>query len=77
MPEMNLAQAVNDALDVALAGDERVVVLGEDVGRTGGVFRVTDGLQERHGATRVIDTPVAESGRGRRRRSTTGSPGRR
>jgi pyruvate dehydrogenase E1 component beta subunit len=62
MSEMNLAQALNEALDVALASDERVVLLGEDVGRTGGVFRVTDGLQERHGAARVIDTPVAESG---------------
>jgi pyruvate dehydrogenase E1 component beta subunit len=62
MSEMNMAQALNDALDTALAADERVVVLGEDVGRTGGVFRVTDGLQDRYGATRVIDTPVAESG---------------
>jgi pyruvate dehydrogenase E1 component beta subunit len=60
--EANLAAALNDALDVALSSDERVVVLGEDVGRTGGVFRVTDGLQERHGADRVVDTPVAESG---------------
>ncbi|HSM01546.1 MAG TPA: alpha-ketoacid dehydrogenase subunit beta [Acidimicrobiia bacterium] len=62
MSDMNLAQALNDALDIALAEDERVVLLGEDVGRTGGVFRVTDGLQERHGSRRVIDTPVAESG---------------
>ena len=62
MSEMNMAQALNDALDTALAADDRVVILGEDVGRTGGVFRVTDGLQERYGATRVIDTPVAESG---------------
>lgn len=61
MPELNMAQALNDALDIALA-DEDVVVLGEDVGRTGGVFRVTDGLQAKWGADRVIDTPVAESG---------------
>lgn len=61
MSELNLAQALNDALDVALAADERVVLIGEDVGVTGGVFRVTDGLYERHGG-RVIDTPVAESG---------------
>lgn len=61
MPEMNMAQALNDALDIALA-DERVLLIGEDVGTTGGVFRVTDGLFERHGAQRVIDTPVAESG---------------
>jgi pyruvate/2-oxoglutarate/acetoin dehydrogenase E1 component len=59
---LNLAQAVNQALDVALGADPAVVVLGEDVGRTGGVFRVTDGLQQRYGETRVIDTPVSESG---------------
>lgn len=62
MAVRNLAQAITDAHDVALAADERVVVLGEDVGMNGGVFRVTDGLLERHGAERVIDTPVAESG---------------
>jgi pyruvate dehydrogenase E1 component beta subunit len=56
-----MAQALNSALDLALESPD-VVVLGEDVGRTGGVFRVTDGLQARHGADRVIDTPVAESG---------------
>ena len=59
---MNMARALNDALAVALAEDERVVLLGEDIGRTGGVFRVTDGLQERFGEHRVVDTPVAESG---------------
>jgi pyruvate dehydrogenase E1 component beta subunit len=59
---LNMAQAINQALDQAMAGDSRVMVLGEDVGRTGGVFRVTDGLQERHGQDRVVDTPVAESG---------------
>ncbi len=57
-----IAQALNQALDDALATDERVLVMGEDVGRTGGVFRITDGLRERYGAKRVIDTPVAESG---------------
>jgi pyruvate dehydrogenase E1 component beta subunit len=57
-----IAQALNLALDDALAADERVLVMGEDVGRTGGVFRITDGLRERHGAQRIIDTPVAESG---------------
>jgi pyruvate dehydrogenase E1 component beta subunit len=57
----NIAQALNDALDLALRKDETVLIIGEDIGRTGGVFRVTDGLQERHGAARVIDTPVAES----------------
>ncbi len=62
MTELNMAQAINQALDQALSGDPRVLVLGEDVGRTGGVFRVTDGLQQRHGEERVVDTPVAESG---------------
>lgn len=62
MSELNLAQAVNGALDTALGSDERVVLLGEDIGRTGGVFRITDGLQETYGGNRVFDTPVAESG---------------
>jgi pyruvate dehydrogenase E1 component beta subunit len=57
-----MAQALNDALFTALERDERVVVLGEDVGRTGGVFRITDDLQQKFGEERVIDTPVAESG---------------
>lgn len=57
-----MARALNEALDLALAADERVVVLGEDVGSTGGVFRITDGLLERYGRSRVCDTPVAESG---------------
>lgn len=61
MTERNLAQAVNHALDLALA-DPDVVLLGEDVGSTGGVFRISDGLQQRHGVDKVIDTPVAESG---------------
>jgi pyruvate dehydrogenase E1 component beta subunit len=56
-----IAQALNDALDLALGKDETVVVMGEDVGRTGGVFRITDGLYQRYGSGRVIDTPVAES----------------
>jgi len=56
-----MAQALNHALGTALA-DERVVLLGEDVGTTGGVFRVSDGLQQEFGPERVIDTPVAESG---------------
>jgi pyruvate dehydrogenase E1 component subunit beta len=62
MTVLNMAQAINQALDQALASDPRVMILGEDVGRTGGVFRVTDGLRERHGDERVVDTPVAESG---------------
>jgi pyruvate dehydrogenase E1 component beta subunit len=62
MPEMTLFQAVNDALRVEMRRDARVVVLGEDVGRFGGVFRATDGLQEEFGPERCIDTPLAESG---------------
>jgi pyruvate dehydrogenase E1 component beta subunit len=62
MAEMYLAQAVNDGLDAALGADDRVVLLGEDIGRTGGVFRITDGLLEKYGPKRVYDTPVAESG---------------
>src|SRR3990172_1274317 len=59
---MNLAQALNSALDTALDADDRVILLGEDIGRTGGVFRITDGLLEKYGEDRVFDTPVAESG---------------
>jgi pyruvate dehydrogenase E1 component beta subunit len=62
MPEMNLIQAVNATLDAMLGSDERVVVLGEDVGKNGGVFRATDGLFEKYGGDRVMDTPLAESG---------------
>ncbi len=62
MPEMNLIGAVNDALRVEMRRDPRVIVLGEDVGRFGGVFRATAGLQEEFGPERCIDTPLAESG---------------
>lgn len=58
----NLVEAVNEALFVAMEADERVVVLGEDVGRFGGVFRATDRLFERFGEQRVIDTPLSEGG---------------
>ncbi|GIW74854.1 MAG: 2-oxoisovalerate dehydrogenase subunit beta [Phycisphaerales bacterium] len=62
MAELNLVQAINLALVQEMERDERVVVLGEDVGLNGGVFRVTDGLQKRFGEDRVVDTPLAESG---------------
>ena len=61
MAERTMAQALNAALAEALQFED-VVLLGEDVGTTGGVFRVTDGLQKTFGENRVIDTPVAESG---------------
>ena len=62
MPQMTMVQAIQDALRVALREDRRVVVLGEDVGRNGGVFRVTEGLQAEFGEARVADTPLAENG---------------
>ena len=62
MSEMNLVQAINDALRLEMGRDDRVVVLGEDVGKVGGVFRVTEGLQAAFGEERVIDTPLAEGG---------------
>jgi len=60
MPEVSLVEAVNMALARAMADDEDVLVLGEDVGRDGGVFRATQGLIDRFGAGRVRDTPLAE-----------------
>jgi len=62
MPVMNVIQAVNDALRLEMRRDPSVVVLGEDVGAFGGVFRATAGLQQEFGAERVIDTPLAEGG---------------
>jgi pyruvate dehydrogenase E1 component beta subunit len=62
MPQMNLVQAINDALRVAMRSDDRVVILGEDVGKVGGVFRVTAGLYDEFGEERVIDTPLSEGG---------------
>jgi 2-oxoisovalerate dehydrogenase E1 component beta subunit len=62
MPVMNVIQAVNDALRLEMRRDPRVVVLGEDVGKFGGVFRATAGLQQEFGEERVIDTPLAEGG---------------
>src|SRR5580704_12722807 len=60
--QRTMVQAINDALRLAMRQDDRVVVLGEDVGKVGGVFRVTQGLWEEFGDDRVIDTPLAESG---------------
>lgn len=62
MAQMNLVQAINDALKLEMKRDQRVVVLGEDVGRVGGVFRVTQGLWDEFGDDRVVDTPLSEGG---------------
>jgi pyruvate dehydrogenase E1 component beta subunit len=62
MAEKLLVEAVNDALHVELARDDSVMVMGEDVGRAGGVFRATAGLRERFGENRCVDTPLAEAG---------------
>ncbi len=62
MPQMNMVQAINDALRLEMERDDRVVVLGEDVGKVGGVFRVTAGLFDAFGGERVIDTPLSEGG---------------
>jgi pyruvate dehydrogenase E1 component beta subunit len=62
MPKLNLVESINLALKQEMARDERVVVLGEDVGLNGGVFRVTEGLQRQFGKERVVDTPLSESG---------------
>ena len=59
---MNMIEAINSAMDVAMARDDRVVVFGEDVGYFGGVFRATAGLQEKYGKTRAFDTPITECG---------------
>jgi pyruvate dehydrogenase E1 component beta subunit len=62
MPTMNIIEAVRNALQTQMRADPRVVILGEDVGKFGGVFRATSGLYDEFGADRVIDTPLAESG---------------
>lgn len=59
---LTLAKAINEAMRTALAADPKVMVMGEDVGKLGGVFRVTDGLYDEFGHARVMDTPLAESG---------------
>src|SRR5271168_456035 len=62
MPSMNMIQALNSALDVALTQDPRALIFGEDVGYFGGVFRVTQGLQAKHGLRRCFDAPLSEGG---------------
>jgi pyruvate dehydrogenase E1 component beta subunit len=62
MAKLNMVEAINLALREEMERDDRIVVFGEDVGREGGVFRVTDGLQQKFGEDRVVDTPLAELG---------------
>ncbi len=62
MPTINIIQAVNDALRAEMKRDDRVVIMGEDVGKFGGVFRATQGLFQEFGSDRVFDTPLAEAG---------------
>ena len=62
MPSMTMIQALNSALDVMLTRDPDVLIFGEDVGYFGGVFRVTEGLQAKHGLTRCFDAPISEGG---------------
>src|SRR5438309_7681508 len=62
MPEMTYLQAISDGLREEMRADERVFVMGEDVGAFGGAFKVTDGFIDEFGAKLVIDTPLAESG---------------
>jgi pyruvate dehydrogenase E1 component beta subunit len=62
MPKLNMVQAINNALKEEMQRDNSIVILGEDVGRDGGVFRTTEGLYNEFGAERVIDTPLSESG---------------
>jgi pyruvate dehydrogenase E1 component beta subunit len=62
MAKLNMVEAINLGLREEMGRDDRIVILGEDVGREGGVFRVTDGLQQKFGEDRVVDTPLAELG---------------
>ncbi len=62
MPQLTMAKALNEGLRAAMEKDPKVLLMGEDIGKLGGVFRVTDGLQKDFGEDRVFDTPLAESG---------------
>ncbi len=62
MEKRTLLAAIHEALRLEMAADDRIILLGEDIGKVGGVFRVTEGLQELYGCERVMDTPIAESG---------------
>ena len=60
--QMTMIQAINDGMRLMLEEDNRTIILGEDIGKNGGVFRATEGLQEKFGADRVVDTPLSEAG---------------
>src|SRR6202049_1676603 len=62
MPRRTMIEAIRDAMDVMMGGEDKVVVFGEDVGCFGGVFRCTQGLQAKYGKSRCFDTPINESG---------------
>ena len=62
MAQLTMGKAIGVGLRSAMARDDRVLVMGEDIGKLGGVFRITDGLLDEFGPQRVIDTPLAESG---------------
>ena len=62
MARMTMIQSIRSAMDVAMGRDENVVVFGEDVGFFGGVFRCTQGLQEKYGSQRCFDAPISETG---------------
>ena len=59
---INMIEAINEALDIMMDRDPDIIIMGEDVGYFGGVFRATAGLQEKYGKTRVFDTPISECG---------------
>lgn len=62
MAKKTYIKAITEGIDIALAEDPKTLVFGEDVGKNGGVFRATNGLQEKYGVDRVFSTPLAESG---------------
>jgi pyruvate dehydrogenase E1 component beta subunit len=62
MADLFMVEAINDGFHVELARDDDVMVMGEDVGRAGGVFRATAGLRDKFGENRCVDTPLAEAG---------------
>ncbi|HEU4987697.1 MAG TPA: alpha-ketoacid dehydrogenase subunit beta, partial [Rhizobiaceae bacterium] len=62
MPRMSMIEAIRDAIDVSMGRDDNVVIFGEDVGYFGGVFRCTQGLQQKYGKERAFDTPISELG---------------